>query len=129
MLGGADNTNGELPSYITGVDTIRRIKNRSGAVTCAECSFLLRGVLLRQNDPGKTVIRTTGSTAPRTDREDRKVMNLPSECRIWLVAGMTDMRKSFNGLGEQVQSVLNEKPHSTLWCKKTGLPVKCLSYP
>ncbi len=37
-------------------------------------------------------------------------MNLPSECRIWLVAGVTDMRKSFNGLGEQVQSVLNEKP-------------------
>ncbi|HFV9934683.1 TPA: IS66 family insertion sequence element accessory protein TnpB [Salmonella enterica subsp. enterica serovar Bovismorbificans] len=40
------------------------------------------------------------------------MMNLPSECRIWLVAGVTDMRKSFNGLGEQVQSVLNENPHS-----------------
>ncbi|EBH0780609.1 IS66 family insertion sequence element accessory protein TnpB [Salmonella enterica] len=36
----------------------------------------------------------------------------PSDTCIWLVAGVTDMRKSFNGLGEQVQSVLNENPHS-----------------
>ena len=33
---------------------------------------------------------------------------LPSGTRIWLVAGVTDMRKSFNGLGEQVQHVLND---------------------
>ncbi|WP_214678278.1 IS66 family insertion sequence element accessory protein TnpB, partial [Escherichia coli] len=32
--------------------------------------------------------------------------------RIWLVAGVTDMRKSFNGLGEQVQHVLNDNPFS-----------------
>ncbi|MBM2613898.1 IS66 family insertion sequence element accessory protein TnpB, partial [Shigella boydii] len=32
--------------------------------------------------------------------------------RIWLVAGITDMRKSFNGLGEQVQHVLNDNPFS-----------------
>lgn len=30
---------------------------------------------------------------------------LPSGARIWLVAGVTDMRKSFNGLGEQFQQV------------------------
>lgn len=35
---------------------------------------------------------------------------LPSDTCIWLVAGVTDMRKSFNGLGEQVQSVLNAPP-------------------
>ncbi|ELR0534410.1 transposase [Escherichia coli] len=36
----------------------------------------------------------------------------PSGTRIWLVAGVTDMRKSFNRLGEQVQHVLNDNPFS-----------------
>ena len=31
------------------------------------------------------------------------MISLPSGTRIWLVAEITDMRKSFNGLGEQVQ--------------------------
>ncbi|EOW8861108.1 IS66 family insertion sequence element accessory protein TnpB, partial [Escherichia coli] len=35
-----------------------------------------------------------------------------SDTRISLVAGVTDMRKSFNGLGEQVQHVLDENPFS-----------------
>ena len=39
------------------------------------------------------------------------MISLPSGTRIWLVTGVTDMRKSFNGLGEQVQSALNA-PHS-----------------
>ncbi|HHH7903568.1 TPA: IS66 family insertion sequence element accessory protein TnpB, partial [Escherichia coli] len=38
------------------------------------------------------------------------MISLPSGTRIWLVAGVTDMRKSFNGLGEQVQHVLNDNP-------------------
>lgn len=38
------------------------------------------------------------------------MMNLPSGTRIWLVAGFTDMRKSFNGLGEQIQHALGENP-------------------
>lgn len=40
------------------------------------------------------------------------MISLPSDTRIWLVAGTTDMRKSFNGLGEQVQHVLSENPFS-----------------
>ncbi|WP_069981950.1 IS66 family insertion sequence element accessory protein TnpB [Escherichia coli] len=40
------------------------------------------------------------------------MISLPSGTRIWLVAGVTDMRKSFNGLGEQVQHVLDENPFS-----------------
>lgn len=40
------------------------------------------------------------------------MISLPSGTRIWLVAGVTDMRKSFNGLGEQVQHVLDETPFS-----------------
>lgn len=40
------------------------------------------------------------------------MISLPSGTRIWLVAGITDMRKSFNRLGEQVQHVLNVNPFS-----------------
>ncbi len=40
------------------------------------------------------------------------MISLPSGTRIWLVAGVTDMRKPFNGLGEQVQHVLNDNPFS-----------------
>lgn len=38
------------------------------------------------------------------------MISLPSGTKIWLVAGATDMRKSFNGLGEQIQHVLDEDP-------------------
>lgn len=34
------------------------------------------------------------------------MINLPSGTRIWLVAGATDMRKSFNGLGELVSQIV-----------------------
>ena len=40
------------------------------------------------------------------------MISLPSDTRISLVAGVTDMRKSFNGLCEQVQHVLDENPFS-----------------
>ncbi|HAX4883656.1 TPA: IS66 family insertion sequence element accessory protein TnpB, partial [Escherichia coli] len=40
------------------------------------------------------------------------MISLPSGTRIWLVAGITDMRKSFNGLAKQVQHVLNVNPFS-----------------
>lgn len=45
------------------------------------------------------------------------MISLPSGTRIWLVAGVTDMRKSFNGLGEQIQHVLDAPPS----------PIACLS--
>lgn len=48
---------------------------------------------------------------PRAKRE-KPMIPLPSGTRIWLVAGVTDMRKSFNGLGELVQHVLDDTPFS-----------------
>jgi transposase len=37
---------------------------------------------------------------------------LPAGSRIWLVAGLTDMRKSFQGLAAVVESTLKEAPLS-----------------
>ena len=54
----------------------------------------------------------TGFLANRSRTTARYAQRLPSGTRIWLVAGVTDMRKSFNGLGELVQHVLDDNPFS-----------------
>ena len=38
------------------------------------------------------------------------MITLAAGARIWLVAGVTDMRKGFDGLAAQVQSALSENP-------------------
>jgi transposase len=40
------------------------------------------------------------------------MLSLPSGVRIWLVAGVTDMRKGYDGLSALVQTALNENPFS-----------------
>ncbi|MFX2612054.1 IS66 family insertion sequence element accessory protein TnpB [Enterobacter mori] len=37
---------------------------------------------------------------------------LPAGTRIWIVAGVTDMRNRFNGLASKVQNALNDNPFS-----------------
>lgn len=39
-------------------------------------------------------------------------MNLPVGTKIWLVAGITDMRNGFNGLAAKVQTTLKDAPLS-----------------
>jgi transposase len=40
------------------------------------------------------------------------VIEIRTGTRIWLAAGVTDMRRGFDGLSAQVQTVLNEQPFS-----------------
>ena len=40
------------------------------------------------------------------------MIELRTGTRIWLAAGVTDMRRGFDGLSAQVQTVLNEQPFS-----------------
>jgi len=37
---------------------------------------------------------------------------VPSNTRVWLAAGVTDMRKGFAGLSAQAEAVLRENPYS-----------------
>ncbi|WP_270523135.1 IS66 family insertion sequence element accessory protein TnpB, partial [Escherichia coli] len=37
------------------------------------------------------------------------MISLPAGSRIWLVAGITDMRNGFNGLASKVQNVLTKR--------------------
>ncbi len=37
---------------------------------------------------------------------------LPAGTRIWIAAGVTDMRRGFHGLSAQVQTVLEQQPLS-----------------
>ncbi len=39
------------------------------------------------------------------------MIGLPSETRVWLASGLTDMRRGFDGLAVQVQEVLKHDPH------------------
>jgi transposase len=40
------------------------------------------------------------------------VIPVPSNTRVWLAAGVTDMRRGFNTLASQASSVLTEDPYS-----------------
>ncbi len=40
------------------------------------------------------------------------MISLPAGSRIWLVAGITDMRNGFNSLASKVQNVLKDDPFS-----------------
>lgn len=40
------------------------------------------------------------------------MIEFPARTRIWIAAGVTDMRRGFQGLSAQVQTVLNEQPYS-----------------
>jgi transposase len=40
------------------------------------------------------------------------VIDLPTGTKIWIAAGVTDMRRGFDGLSAQVQTVLQQQPFS-----------------
>jgi transposase len=40
------------------------------------------------------------------------VIQLPTATKVWIVAGVTDMRRGFDGLSSQVQTVLQQQPFS-----------------
>ena len=40
------------------------------------------------------------------------MIGLPAGTRIWLAAGVTDMRKGFDGLAAMIQEALSENPFS-----------------
>jgi len=57
------------------------------------------------------------------------VIELRAGTRIWLAAGVTDLRRGFHGLSEQVQTVLNEQPYSGhvfVFRGRRGDIIKCL---
>ena len=57
------------------------------------------------------------------------MITLPAGTRIWLAAGVTDMRKGFDGLAAQVQAALSESPftgHVFVFRGRAGDRVKVL---
>jgi transposase len=57
------------------------------------------------------------------------VIHLSAGTKIWLAAGVTDMRRGFDGLSAQVQTVLQQQPfsgHVFLFRGRRGDIVKCL---
>jgi transposase len=59
------------------------------------------------------------------------MIELPANTRIWLVAGVTDMRRGFTGLSAMVQTTLQENPfsgHVFIFRGRRGDLVKLLWY-
>jgi transposase len=56
------------------------------------------------------------------------MIGLPSEIRVSLASGLTDMRRSFDGRALQVQKVLKRDAHSghQLFRGRRGGPIKVL---
>jgi transposase len=54
----------------------------------------------------------TPSDDPSGAEEPGSVIALPARTRIWIAAGVTDMRRGFHGLSAQVQTVLEQQPLS-----------------
>ena len=57
------------------------------------------------------------------------MIHLPAGTKIWLAAGVTDMRRGFDGLSAQVQTVLQQQPfsgHVFVFRGRRGDIVKCL---
>ncbi|WP_227649293.1 IS66 family insertion sequence element accessory protein TnpB, partial [Klebsiella pneumoniae] len=54
---------------------------------------------------------------------------MPTGTKIWLVAGITDMRNGFNGLAAKVQTMLKDDPmsgHVFIFRGRSGSKVKLL---
>ena len=57
------------------------------------------------------------------------MIQLPPGTKIWIAAGVTDLRRGFDGLSAQVQTVLHEQPfsgHVFIFRGRRGDIVKCL---
>jgi len=57
------------------------------------------------------------------------VIQLSAGTRIWIAAGVTDLRRGFDGLSAQVQTVLHEQPfsgHVFIFRGRRGDIIKCL---
>ena len=61
--------------------------------------------------------------------ELQPVIDFPAGTRIWIAAGVTDMRRGFQGLSAQVQTVLEQQPYSGhvfIFRGRRGDIIKCL---
>ncbi|EAN4380651.1 transposase [Salmonella enterica subsp. enterica] len=57
------------------------------------------------------------------------MITLPTGTRIWIIAGVTDMRCGFNGLASKVQNTLKDDPfsgHIFVFRGRSGKMVKIL---
>src|SRR5437016_2368636 len=77
--------------------------------------FAIRGGVdgdqARQRDSSRRREHRRGSTT-YGDRVFGRMIALPAGTRIWIAAGVTDLRRGFTGLSGMVQTALQENPFS-----------------
>ena len=65
----------------------------------------------RQRDSSSSGEHRRGGAA-YSDRVFGRMIGLPAGTRIWIAAGVTDLRRGFTGLSGMVQTALKENPFS-----------------
>lgn len=84
---------------------------------------------LAEPDAARTALLPVTLSAPCEAANPAQVIQLPAGTKIWIAAGVTDMRRGFDGLSAQVQTVLHEQPfsgHVFIFRGRRGDIVKCL---
>src|SRR5258707_5993652 len=62
--------------------------------------------------PRSTLFPYTTLFRSRSNRVFGRMIGLPAGTRIWIAAGVTDLRRGFTGLSGMVQTALKENPFS-----------------
>jgi transposase-like protein len=111
---------GELVEYISGTKALLPVTLSAG------CESPIRKSVPQQQPsasgsihiefPGRALISVESGADAALLRSIleilRRRIQLPTGTKIWLAAGVTDVRRGFDGLSAQVQTVLNEQPFS-----------------
>ena len=97
-----------LPVSVADDEELPEVRaDRSGFIEFGRDSYR---AARRGSDQPRRLRRSGG--CPRGAHESSSVISLPAGTRIWIAAGVTDMRRGFHGLSAQVQTVLEQQPLS-----------------
>jgi transposase len=87
--------------------------SKSGRASCASLPFAVGSMEIKL---AKGTLRVAGKHrrggAAYSDRVSGRMIGLPAGTRIWIAAGVTDLRRGFTGLSGMVQTALKENPFS-----------------
>ena len=87
--------------------------SKSGRVGCASSPSVVASIgdQARQRDSSRNREHRRGGAA-HGDRVFDRMIGLPAGTRIWIAAGVTDLRRGFTGLSGMAQTALQENPFS-----------------
>jgi transposase len=87
------------------------VESAATVATARAATHATRGPGRRNRVPASR-LRSSGVAQHRANPGRPSMIGLPAGMRVWLAAGMTDMRKGFDGLAALAQTALTQDPFS-----------------